>query len=125
MTDSRAIPGARGGRGETDVSRAIQDALKAVGIWCIRVQAGRHRVKGGYLHCAEAGTPDLLVLSPALGWLEVKRDEKEKPRASQELWHAKAKSEGIRVAIVSSPREAVETVLGWARGRGAEMGVGA
>ena len=119
MTDSRAIPGARGGRGETDVSRAIQDALKAVGVWCIRVQAGRHRVKGGYLHCAEAGTPDLWTPH---GWLEVKRDDKQKPRTSQELWHARARREGVRVALVSSPREAVEVVLAWARRPGAEIG---
>ena len=96
---------------ETDLSRSIQAALEASGVWVERIQAGQHRVKGGYLRCASPGTPDLLCVELSL-WLEVKTGNG-KPRPSQELWHARAKSKGLRVAIVRSVSEALDAVNMW------------
>ena len=43
------------------VKREIQDAFKALGVLCIRVNSGRVRVRGGWQHGAPEGTADLLV----------------------------------------------------------------
>lgn len=99
---------------EADVSAEIQEALDAIGVMVERVQCGAHRVRGGYLHCAKAGTPDLWT---EFGWLEVKRDGKAKCRASQELWHARAHRHGVRVAVVSSVAEALAVVREWRKSK--------
>jgi hypothetical protein len=75
------------------------------------VQAGAHRVKRGYLRCASEGTPDLVT---PLGWLEVKQPGK-KPSEGQQAWHQAWANWGTRVAVVTSPSEAVEVVRGWMR----------
>ena len=103
------------GVSETKISRAIQRALKQLGIWVIRVQAGTHRVRGGMLHCAEPGTPDLHL--PGLGWLEVKTKAGE-PSPFQLAWHDRAAQNHVRVAVVRSVSEAVSTVREWQAERG-------
>lgn len=99
---------------ETELSRSIRRALTQLGVWCIRVQAGVLPLSIGgaarYIHGAEPGTPDLCL--PAIGWLEVKT-AKGKLVPSQVVWHARAKREGVRVAVVRSVGEAVTTVRGW------------
>jgi hypothetical protein len=96
---------------ETDLSRSIRQALAAMGVWVIRVQAGQHRVRGGVLQCAEPGTPDLCL--PALSaWFEVKTP-KGALEASQVAWHQRATREGVKVAVVRSVSEAVTTVQEW------------
>lgn len=96
---------------ETDLSRSIQAALETMGVWVERIQAGQHRVRGGHLQCASPGTPDLLCVDLGL-WLEVKTPTG-KPRPSQELWHARAKSKGVPVVIVRSVSEAMDAVSVW------------
>ena len=99
--------------GETQLSASIRAALAQLGVWCIRVQAGVHRVKGGVLHCAEPGTPDLHL--PALGaWLEIKTP-KGALEDSQVAWHRRATREGVKVAVVRSVSEAVGVVMEWQR----------
>lgn len=95
---------------ETAISKAIRDALAAVGIWVIRVQSGTLPLQGRYVHCGEPGTPDLWT---PYGWLEVKRSLKDKARESQAKWHEKAARHGVKVALVANPAEAVRVVLGW------------
>lgn len=93
---------------ETQLSRDIQSTLAKLGIWCIRVQTGQHRVRGGVLHCAEPGTPDLFC--PALHlWLEVKTPTGER-LATQVAWHSRAAREGVKVAVVRSVSEAISAV---------------
>jgi hypothetical protein len=94
--------------GETQLSRDIQTSLAKLGIWCIRVQSGIVKVRGGWMHLAEEGTPDLYC--PALNlWLEVKTQEGER-EASQVKWHARAAREGVKVAVVRSVSEAIRAV---------------
>lgn len=94
---------------ETALSRAIQDSLISAGVWVERIQSGQHRVRGGVLHCASPGTPDLFL--PALNvWLEVKT-ESGRLKASQIAWHARAKATGVRVVVVRSVREALAAVV--------------
>jgi len=106
---------------ETDLSRSIRLALTTLGIWVIRVQAGIHRVRGGTLHCAEPGTPDLCL--PGLGWLEVKA-QGGALEASQVAWHQRATREGVNVAVVRSVSEAVQVVREWKAERGVDKVAG-
>lgn len=93
---------------ETQLSHDIQRALNKLGVWCIRVQSGRVKVRGGWMHLAEEGTPDLYC--PALNlWLEIKTPGGER-EASQVAWHSRAAREGVKVAVVRSVSETIRAV---------------
>ena len=99
---------------ETQLSAAIRKALEKAGFWPIRVNSGALRVAGGFVHGAPAGTPDICLVD--LGaWLEVKLPGREADE-KQAAWHARARKAGVRVAVVSSPVEAVQTALAWRAG---------
>ena len=63
---------------EGKVKSEITDALKQLGYTPYRIQCGRWRVRGGWMHGAEPGTPDLQVpvmiqgMSKAILWCETK-----------------------------------------------------
>ncbi len=98
---------------ETDIQRAILDALLAIGAFAFRVQAGKVKVRGGWMQLSTPGTPDIYVLVPPHGrslWLEVKTAKGEE-RESQLAWHTKARQRGAAVETVRSPEEAVATYL--------------
>jgi len=102
---------------ETALSKSIQDALKALGFWVLRIPAGQYKGAGGSrVHVAEKGCPDLLVVG--VGWLEVKTP-KGALSPEQVAWHAKAEARGVRVAVVTSAREAAEVVLRWSKEKAA------
>lgn len=103
---------------ETQLSASIRSALTRMGVWCMRIQSGRVRTRGGFVQLAEAGTPDILLVGPASvagSWLEVKT-EKGRLETSQPIWHERARKMGIRVATVRTISEAVTVVRGWMRG---------
>ena len=100
-------------RSETQLSRDIQDTLKGCGFWVVRSATYSGRVKGGFLRTLEPGFPDLMILSPVVGFLEVKRPG-EKRRDEQIAWHERAKKAGLNVATIESGRDAVQAVRGWA-----------
>lgn len=103
---------------ETDLSRDIQSTLAKLGIWCIRVQSGIVKVRGGWMHLAEEGTPDLYC--PALNlWLEIKTPGGER-EASQVAWHSRAAREGVNVSVVRSVSEAIQAVTA-VRGSGSDV----
>jgi hypothetical protein len=94
---------------ETKLSKSIQDALKRLKFWCIRVQCGIVPLgRGRFMHLAENGTPDLWT---SLGWLEVK--DKSELSPAQIAWHEKAKEHNVRVAVVRSTQDAIDTVIKW------------
>ena len=105
---------------ETDISRDIRKAIEAIGVPVERVQTGMVRVRGGWMHLANDGTPDLWT---PLGWLEVKRPGEE-PDPEQKQWHARAEAWGVRVAVVTSVREAVDVVMRWKANREHERSMG-
>lgn len=98
---------------ETDVSRAIQQALIKLGLLVVRVHSGRVRVRGGYMQLAPNGTPDLWTSE---GWIEVKRPG-EKREPEQVKWHEEAARRGVNVGVADSVKSAVELVMGWRRKR--------
>ncbi len=104
---------------ETDIQRAIKEALEGMGVWVIRTASAGKRSSRG-VKTGEPGIPDLHLASLApsgpdadkSGWLEIKKPGGRRSEA-QMAWHAKAKARGIRAAVVESPAEAWEVVLEW------------
>lgn len=94
---------------ETELQSEILDALRRIGAWAYRVNAGS---RGG-VRMAPAGTPDICVIDPP-GWLEVKRPG-EKLSPDQKVWHDKARRRGIRVATVTNKEQALVLVTAWVR----------
>lgn len=96
---------------ESEIQRAIVEALDRIGVVAVRVQSGKASVRGGWLSLAPPGTPDLVLVAPP-GWLECK-SPKGLVSPAQRRWHRLARASGARVAVVRSPREALEVVQGW------------
>ncbi len=97
---------------ETALSKEIRDALARRGFWIERVNSGKTRVRRGWLYGASAGTPDILVIAPAFGFLEVKT-ETGGLNPDQVAWHDKARAFGVRVEVVRSVEGALRTVEQW------------
>jgi hypothetical protein len=102
---------------ETDLSKSIREALHLAGYWTERVPAGKvETASGSWMHSASKGCPDLLIVAPIYGWIEVKT-AKGKLSDDQKAWHEKAAKAGVRVAVVRSVKEALEVVALWRRDR--------
>lgn len=99
--------------GETELSRAIQDALESIGCLVVRVNSGAARGAGGhYMRLARAGTPDLWVCRLGWhGWIECKLPGEE-PSPKQLAWHLAARASGARVEVVRSVEQALRVVRG-------------
>ena len=98
---------------EGDIKRRILDALEAVGAFTIRVQSGLVKVRGGWMHLARKGTPDILVIMPPrarLLGLEVKT-AKGTEREAQLQWAADVRALGGIVCTARTPDEAVRAFL--------------
>lgn len=89
---------------ETIRQAGIVEALEAAGRLVIRVQAGLVRVRGGWMHLAPKGTPDLYVV--AWGFLETKTDEGALSPAQKKM-HAELRARGERVAVVRTASDAL------------------
>jgi hypothetical protein len=95
---------------ETQLSKAIRDALATMGVWVIRSQVkgrtGKRSVATG-----EPGQPDLYL--PALNaHIEVKVGGG-KLSAAQIAWHSRAAKHGVRVAVVRTVSQAIGIVRMW------------
>lgn len=116
------LPGMRAGKKkshETELAKAIRDALAANRYWAIRVNSGAIHRGDMHMTLAPIGTPDICVVSP-YGWIEVK--DQARVTAAQRAWHEKARARGVRVAVAHSVEEAIATVRGWEKedSKGAE-----
>lgn len=100
------------GTAETPLYQRIIDVLELAGLaWLERVQSGNVRVRGGRMHLARKGTPDLLGYARdgrCVG-LEVKAPNG-KRRPGQKEWIERALARGVIAGFVESPAEAVNLV---------------
>lgn len=94
-------------RSESAISRAIVARWEARGGIVTRVQSGRVPVRGGWMHLANAGTPDQLVMCPngVSFWGETKTPVG-KLSSEQKLWHARAARLGHLVFVVRDESQA-------------------
>ena len=99
---------------ETDLQRAILEALAARGYWAMRVNSGARPIAATgsnarrMIRLAPPGTPDVLVIKPYC-WLEVKL-AKGRLTDYQSAWHARAQAAKVRAAVVRSVSEALRYV---------------
>ncbi len=98
---------------ESDIQRAILDALAAIGAFAFRTNSSGKgkavKVRGGWVTLCPPGTPDIYVLIPPTGrslWLEVKTAKGEE-RESQLAWRAEATRRGALVAVVRTSQDAI------------------
>jgi hypothetical protein len=92
---------------ETDRQALIVKELAKVGRVAIRIQCGVVKVRGGWMHLAPAGTPDLYVLG--WGWIETKMEDGELSPAQVET-HARMRAAGELVKVARTPAEAIRAV---------------
>ncbi len=103
---------------ETELQRAIKEALEGMGVWVVRTASAGKRSSRG-VKTGEPGIPDLHLVSlyPAndeSGWLEVKLPGEDLSE-DQIKWHARAQARGIRVETVFSVSQAVQVARLWGR----------
>lgn len=97
---------------ETDLKARITKAVKAIpGVKAWRNNAGRVKVRGGWMQLGETGSPDILVFtSKSTGGFEVKR-----PGVEQDPDQIRFQSEwealGNWYMVVSTEQQAVDKVL--------------
>jgi hypothetical protein len=96
---------------ETKLSASIASALTGLGYPVVRVQSGTVRAGGHYIHMADRGTPDRIVLlrGGKVLWLEVKTPSG-MLSADQVVWHCRAAKLGHHVRVVRNVSEAIEAV---------------
>lgn len=99
-------------KAETKMSAEAAERLEALGFVVLRLQAGKARVKGGWMQGNRAGCPDrgVLLSRSRIAFLEAKVG-KGKPSPAQESWHALAKRLGHIVITFWTPLEAVRAVI--------------
>ena len=98
-------------RSETQLSKAIADALALVGVYSDRLNAGRWKVQQSWVHGCRKGTPDRFALvNGHMVFLEVKRPGK-KADPHQLERHAELRSHGATVLVVDDVADAVAAVL--------------
>lgn len=102
---------------ENAIQRAVLDALQALGVVAWRSQAGKVRVRGGFMSLAPEGTPDVIGYMPdgRLLGIEVKASKlasatKPERREKQAAWRERAAAAGCVVGVATSVDEAVRIV---------------
>jgi hypothetical protein len=92
---------------ETSLQARIVSALEAIGFLVVRTQAGKAKVRGGWMQLGPKGFPDLWVVGRTL--LEVKTDDGELS-PEQLAMHDRIRRAGELVAVVRTPAEAIRAV---------------
>jgi hypothetical protein len=100
------------GRRESDIQRAIVDALSVLPVSVQRLNSGRVRVTGGWMQLLPEGTPDLMVMmfGGRVCFIEVKRDENGVLSEDQARVHAEYAAMGHVVLVCWDPMTAVRFV---------------
>lgn len=94
---------------ETELQNKIKQALHKLGFWVERTNAGK---VSDNIALLSKGTPDLLIVAPCYGWIEVKLPG-EDLNENQRRWHHRANRAGVRVETVRSTREATSIAIRW------------
>lgn len=96
---------------EAAIQREIMQAARAMGHKAFRMNAGKVRVKGGFMELAEDGTPDLLIIMSRGRslWVEVKKPGEE-PAVVQRLRHRELRNMGHAVTVARSVEEFIKAV---------------
>jgi hypothetical protein len=96
------------GKEEGAIQSQITEYLKLRGIWHMRVQSGKVKVRGGWMQLAPTGTADLLAW-PRSGpvWIEVKKPKGTHETEQQEFRDLMADL-NVRYILARSLDEVIE-----------------
>jgi hypothetical protein len=99
---------------ETQLSKAILDALRAAGYVVWRNQSGTVRARRGVMHLAPKGTPDLVGYDPKTGLLIGVEVKLESGKVSQEQldWLTDAFLAGCRTGVARTVVDALRISQG-------------
>src|SRR5262245_16336255 len=97
---------------ETDLRRQAVSALRKLGFWVI-VPAVQTKRSANTLTTGEPGMPDLQL--PVHGWIETKVPKTGRLSADQLNWHARARANGVRVAVATTVTDVLAIAIGWRR----------
>ena len=97
---------------EQALVRSIVDALNLLsGVRAMRLQSGMVKVRNGFMHLCEPGTPDILVMLRGghVAWIECKAPKGVNEK-SQPIWHEMAAKMGHSVRVVRDTQSAISFV---------------
>jgi hypothetical protein len=88
---------------ENAIQAQVMQVLKQLGICCIRINAGKVKVRGGWMQLAPEGTADLAVFPDARMpvWIEMKQPKKG-PSKEQKEFQSQVERLGHRYYVVRS-----------------------
>jgi hypothetical protein len=101
---------------ERDVVAVIIEALETAKVWAWRTNSGKVQVGKRWIQLAPPGAPDILgaLSSGRMFGLECKDIKKEHHlRVTQRAWHRRAHDSNVRVAVVSSAKDALDIIRSW------------
>jgi len=94
---------------ETKVKGEVQEFLTKSGIFFMRLQSGKVKVRGAWMYLCPRGTADIIVfLGQRVAWIEMKQASGEL-RASQVEFQAKVEAAGHPYLVARS----VDDVQQW------------
>lgn len=98
-----------------ETSSIVTPLIKALngipGVFAHRVLSGNAAVRGGRVHGAEKGTPDVHVTVRGMSlWFEAKLAKSGRVSPEQLAQHARLRRAGARVEVVTSVAEGIATV---------------
>lgn len=94
-----------------DVVRPTLELLNGIpGVVAYRIHSGKVKVRGGWMHLAEPGTPDIGVCVRGLAVYFECKAAKGSVSDEQLTWHARARRAGALVFVIRKPSAAVEEV---------------
>lgn len=97
---------------ETEISKAIGEQLNQLGVYNLRLNSGKVKVRGGWMHLCPEGTPDRLVLLNGRAiFVEVKQPG-EKPTPEQIACHEEIRRHGGVVLVLESAAQVWEAITG-------------
>lgn len=97
-------------KAETTLSKQIADQLDQLGIWHLRLNSGRVKVRGGWMHLCPEGTPDrVCLLEGRAVFIEVKVPG-EQPTPEQIACHERIKQNGGIVLVIETAAQVWESL---------------
>ena len=94
-----------------DVVRPTLELLNSIpGVVAYRIHSGKVKVRGGWMHLAEPGAPDIGACVKGLAVFFECKDAKGLVSEEQLAWHGRARRAGALVFVIRKPSAAVEEV---------------
>ncbi len=91
---------------EAEIQKYCLDSIRKIGVFCMRINSGKVKVRGGFMQLAPVGTADIVVYPEGKlpCWLEIKQASGEQ-RLAQIAFQEKVTSLGHSYHVIKSINE--------------------